>query len=81
MDPESYYHIHKRLPRIPVLIQMNLAHATPTYLFKIHLNIIVPDYLYLYYLTSRRTGGSVNASACNRFAKRDILFFTMGIYQ
>ena len=33
MEPESYYHIHKSLPRVPILSQMNLGHATPTYLF------------------------------------------------
>jgi hypothetical protein len=81
MEPESYYHIHKRLPSVSVLSQMNLGHATPTYLFKIHFNIIVPYYLYLYYLTSRRTGKSINSSACNRVAKRDVLFYTMGTCQ
>jgi hypothetical protein len=86
MEPESYYHIHKRLPRVPFLSQMNLGHATPTYVFKIHFNIIAPYYYtifisYLHYLTSRRTGESVNASACNRVAKRDVLFFTMGTGQ
>jgi hypothetical protein len=41
MEPEIYYRIHKSLPPVPTLSQMNLGHATPTYLFKIHFNIVV----------------------------------------
>ena len=31
-----YYHIHKRLPFVPILSQINATHALPLYSFKIH---------------------------------------------
>jgi len=38
-----HYCIHKGLPQIPVLIQMNLVHTFPLYFPKIHSNIILPS--------------------------------------
>jgi len=38
--PKVYYHVHKSLPRGPVVRQINPVH-TPSYLLKIHFNIIL----------------------------------------
>jgi hypothetical protein len=41
-NPKVYYHIHKGSPLVPILSQKDPAHNTPSYLCKIHLNIICP---------------------------------------
>jgi hypothetical protein len=40
-NPKVYYRVHKSPPLIPFLIQINIVHTTPSYLSKIHLNIIL----------------------------------------
>jgi hypothetical protein len=41
-NQKIYYHVHKSHPLVPILSQINPVHTTPSYLFKIHLNIIHP---------------------------------------
>jgi len=38
--PNIYYHVHKSLPRVPVVRQINPVHI-PSYLLKIHFNSIL----------------------------------------
>jgi hypothetical protein len=40
--PKVHYHIHKSLPRVPILIQNNLIYTIPSYLM-IRFNIIHPS--------------------------------------
>jgi hypothetical protein len=41
-NPKVHYRIHKSPSQIPILSQINVFHTTPSYLSKIHFNIIHP---------------------------------------
>ena len=42
-NAKVHWHIHKRLPPVPVVGQINPVHASPSHLFKVHFNIILPS--------------------------------------
>jgi hypothetical protein len=41
-NPRCYCRVHKSPPLVPILIQINADHISPSYLSKIHFNIINP---------------------------------------
>jgi hypothetical protein len=40
-NPKAHYRVHKSLPLVPILSEINPIHITPSYGSKIHFNIVV----------------------------------------
>jgi hypothetical protein len=41
-NPKVYYRVHKTPPLVRILNLISLVHVTPSYLSKIHFNIVQP---------------------------------------
>jgi hypothetical protein len=42
MEPEVLYRVHKSPPLVPILKQIDLVDTTPSYVTKVHFNIVHP---------------------------------------